>query len=144
APPAVQIHQATLWLDEATALVGGWSRGIAGDQAYNFYMANFGTHADGDTITQPFDLAEGTYHFHVLGIASANRAILDWYVDDALVLAGQDWDAASQIFNTVLSGAVTLAPSGLHVLQAIVHGHNGSSTDFYFTLTKCWFEVVIP
>src|SRR5262249_61964584 len=111
APPAVQMHQATLWLDEATALVGGWSRGIAGDQAYNFYMANFGTHADGDTITQPFDLAEGTYHFHVLGIASANRAILDWYVDDALVLAGQGWDAGWPIFYSVPSRTVTVGSS---------------------------------
>jgi hypothetical protein len=128
---------ATIWADEAEAASIAIYHDSGGN--YGFTIGTGG--ANGDSLTFSFVLAAGTYTFSVMGQTGVNRGIIDWYVDDSIVLTGQDWYNGSAIFNTIIVGSVTITTSGKHVLKATINSKNGSSSGYYMSLTKMWFRL---
>lgn len=131
---------AEMFLELATVTAGNAMEiEIDTAQAYNHdYLQN--TAADGDTYTIPFFLAAGTYTLAVLGRTSTNRGKQDLYVDNVLV-GTLDWYNAITQWNILKTiGSVAVATDGQHVLKSVVNGKNGSSTNFFLTITKFLFK----
>ena len=132
--------RATMWHDEALVIVGGGSIYSAHDSGQDYAKyARITTHANGDEFTNGFMLEAGTYTFSVLGYTDTNLGKLDWYIDDVLVVTGEDWYGSS--VNNVLKthASITVTGSGRHVLRGVTNGKNGSSSNYYIELTKYWF-----
>lgn len=142
-------NHATLWHDESTILTGGafvtFSPATAPigktDHYYNVaaYQATF---SDGDSFYQPFLLQAGTYNFGVLGLFNNVHGMLDWYLDDELIVTAQDWYFGSVVQNRIFNDVVTVPTSGAHVLKGVVNGKNPAAFAHAVSLTKYWFEGV--
>jgi hypothetical protein len=132
---------ATLWHDESVVLAGNALAHVHNtNQDYGVTVYQ-NTPANGDTFEQKVFLRPGWYTFNVLGTTDANRGIVDWYLDDVKLLAGQDWYAAAIGYNVVKASSVPFVVQygGAHTLKAVVNGKNASSTSYYLVLTKMWF-----
>jgi hypothetical protein len=128
--------QVTLWHDEATVIVGN-ALATALNAAYSYNLLVFqNTPANGDTLEWTFVLPPGSYTLTVLGTTDLNRGKLDWYIDGVLVVSGQDWYTAASGHKTYKEAAVVVGPGQLHTLRGVINGKNGSSSDYYMTLTK--------
>lgn len=135
--PAAYAIRATMWHDEATALVGAAlvAPVVNTAQPYNAYSKQ-AAGANGNTFTHSAPLQAGDYSFSVLGITGPDAGIIDWYIDDTLFLAGQDWYAAGFTFGVEKFGSFTVASDGVHVFKAVVNGKNALSSDYIIYLTK--------
>ena len=132
--------QAALFQDQARVLVGNPLLGVVNTyQAYAYYCHQDPA-ANGDSFEQNFYLAAGDYTLYVQGITGTNRGKLDWYIDDSLEIAGQDWYQSPPTYNVIKSGAVTVATDGNHTLRGTVNGKHASATDYKHVLTKLWLE----
>lgn len=131
--------RATMWHDESLVTVGNAiTRFHETSQNYGQYAAQTAA-ANGDTFTQSFLLAAGTYTLVIHGVTNTTFAKIDWYIDDTLVLSGQDW-YASLAWNVVKTQAsITVSGNGRHVLKGVVNGKNGSSSSYNIALTKIVF-----
>lgn len=132
--------RATMWHDEALITVGN-ALNVVHDANQNYGVwSDQNTPSTTDKFTQSFMLQAGTYTFSVLGITGNNYAKLDWYIDGASVVTGEDWYSGSTTYNVLKThGSIVVATDGYHTLEGRVNGHNGSSTDYYILLTKYWF-----
>ncbi|MGZ3696071.1 MAG: hypothetical protein ACXWQO_18635 [Bdellovibrionota bacterium] len=131
---------AAFFTDEVTATAGTLTTFMDTSQQYNFYRTNGAGGADGDGFQTHIFLKAGNYTLYALGIDFTNRGKIDWYVDGSLAISGQDWYAAGLAYNTIHSSALTVNTSGDHTLSAVVHGHNGASGGFAYTITKIWIK----
>lgn len=125
--------RATMWHDESLTLSGTTlSQIMATGLIYYFYCLQ-NPCANGNSFSNSFLLASGTYTFDIWGFADNNRGKIDWYVDDVLIVSGQDW--ASGSFKSVSS--ISIVGNGRHVLKGVI---NGSTTgNYYMCLTKFAF-----
>lgn len=92
--------------------------------------------ANSDSFTFGFFLRPGDYTLAIYGNTNADHGKIDWYIDDVVVVAGQDWYSASLTYNVKKTAAVSV--KGLfpwHVLKGVVNGKNASSTNYYIGLT---------
>jgi hypothetical protein len=132
--------RATLWHEESLPLTGHELEVtiVSGHQyGFDVYQHNAG---QGDSFSQSFLLRPGTYMFNVLGRIDTNRGKIDWYIDDVLVISGQDWYAGSLTYNIVKKALVTVkGPTPFHTLRGVVSDKNAVSLDYAMTLTKMWF-----
>lgn len=133
-------RRATLWHDEDTVLTGNnLVYTIDTSQAFNF-EAEQSPAADGDSFQQGFYLQEGTYTMYVLGRTRSSSGKIDWYLDDTLIVSGQDWYSSAGASNVVMSSSgISVVGSGRHILKGVVNGKNGSSSGYRITITKVWF-----
>jgi hypothetical protein len=90
---------------------------------------------NGDTFTHAFFCAAGAYTLNLLGVTMNASGKVDWYIDDVLVVAGQDWYSVGAVYNVVKTAAVAVASSGQHVLRGVVNGQNVASGGYRLYLT---------
>lgn len=95
--------------------------------------------ANGDTFRQSFILQAGTYLFEVLGYEDCDSGKIDWYIDDVLMISGQDWFNLSADF-TYKSVEVRITNSGEHILKGVVNGKNYFSLGYNIKLVKVKFK----
>lgn len=140
--PNAMPTRATMWHDSSLVTVGNAISVVnQPSQNYGTYSVQ-STAADGDTFTQSFLLAAGTYTLKVLGYTDNNRGKIDWYIDDTIVVSGQDWYSANGTLNVFKQdGSISVVGNGRHVLKGVVNGKNGSSSGYYICLTNV---VLIP
>ena len=136
---AIYPRRATMWHDESTVLSGNDLRHYLDPNAqlYNT-RTNQDPAANGDSFSNGFLLAAGNYTLSLLGSTGAVFGKVDWYVDDALQISGQDWYSAATARNVVKRAPIGVAADGWHTLKGVVNGKHASSTGFYITLTKLW------
>jgi hypothetical protein len=139
---AVYGQRADLWHEDSIVISGSPNTPeVNANQYYNMdsrqYLPN-----NGDTFTQSFMLASGTYTLSVEGTSNTTRGLIDWYIDNVKVVSLQDWYSASAGYNVVKTASVTVTGNGRHVLKGIINGHNASSVSpyYYAVLTKYWFS----
>ena len=97
--------------------------------------------ANGDVTTNGFFLRPGTYTMNVTGFTNTNRGIVDWYIDDAIAVTGQDWYASPGVDNVIKTATVQVKGlSPYHVLKSTVNGKNASSSDYYLALSLIEFK----
>ncbi len=126
--------QASWFWDEVTTTVTQ-TKTLSTSQQFAMYVDTTAANAnDGDTYRLGAFLAAGTYSLDVLGASAANCGKLDWYIDDVLVVSGQDWASGAGYNTTKTTTGITISTNGYHVLKAIVNGRNG--TDYRIALTK--------
>ena len=125
-----------MWHDESLVTVGNAiARVIDATQQYNGYGRQ-STPANGDTFTQSFVCAAGTYTLAILGHKEASSGIIDWYVDGTLFASGDDFYAAAPAANTLFSHAgLVIATGGRHQLKGVVNGKNGASASYRIDVT---------
>lgn len=133
-------RRATMWHDEATITVGNALSPEQNDSPlYNFYALQR-TSANGDTFTNSFFLASGTYTLSVLGQTASGNGTIDLYIDDVLVASGFDWYSGSTVWNVKKTATVTVIGDGYHVFKGVTNGHNGGSSGYEVVLTKYWLK----
>lgn len=134
-------EQATLWSDEFTYTTGAGAitLNVHASQIYQEFIQT-STPANGNAVSGKFFIKAGTYTLRLLTLTGSYLPIYDFYVDGSLVLAGMDCYAASDTFNVVKTGAVTIATDGQHTLEVRVNGKNASSTNYYIQFTKIWIS----
>lgn len=137
-------QRAVMWHEEVNIVSGNalgvesWSYDVNQDYIYCPLQH---PDANGDTFTQSFMIAAGTYDLYILGAGDSNNGLVDWYVDDVLIASGQDWYTAGPTYNIVKTVTdVVITGNGRHVLKGIINGKNVSSTEYYLPLSKYWFE----
>lgn len=106
------------------------------DQIFN-YQAYQNAAANGDTFTQDFTCAAGTYSFSSYGSSTTDRGRIDWYIDATKVVSLEEWYAASagDILKTTSSIAIT---AGAHTLSGVVNGKHASSSGYKIVLAAMW------
>lgn len=133
---------ATMFHPESVVIVG------AGLVSANSTLQKFDLFAfqspgsDGDSFEQSFFLKAGSYVFSVLGLGFTNRGLVDWYIDDVMIVSGQDWYASSLSYNVIKAASdISVALNGLHTLKAVINGKNPLSSGYYLYLTNYWFRL---
>jgi hypothetical protein len=102
--------------------------------------------ADGNKVEFPVFFQEtGIYRCHTIGISGNNVGIVDWRVTTpgavtTVVKSGQDRYLASEVRNIIMSFDFAVTAIGTHTIEARINGKNGSSSDYYHTISKMWFE----
>lgn len=126
--------------DSTVITGGGLTRTFVSTQRFAC-TANQNPAASTDVFEQQFVLKAGTYTFLVLGRTGNDRGIIDWLVDGATIVSGQDWYAASVADNVTKSASsITITGSGVHTLRGQINGKNASSSSYVMVLTKMWFS----
>lgn len=128
----------TFWHDESIVTAGNaitFTLSTSQQHGVLFYQ---NAPANADTFTQSFMMRAGTYTLSVIGVTANDRGKIDWYVDGAVQITGQDWYSASATYNVIKSGSITVATDGYHVLKGVINGKSGSSSSYYFSPTKFW------
>ena len=93
-----------------------------------------------DEFTNGVWLRDGTYTFYVLGAKNTTHGQVDWYLDNTLILADQDWYGALT-YNVIQSVAVVISNGLLyHTLKGVVNSKNASSSGYAMILTAFWFK----
>lgn len=138
---AIYPLRATMWHDQATVTVGGSIYNAHDSSQDHAKYVRINPANNGDTFSQSFVLAAGTYTFCVLGCQGTTSGKMDWYVDDVLIASGEDWYYNPVTQNTLFTHTgVTITGDGRHVLKGIINGKNASSSGYYANLTKYWFQ----
>ena len=133
---------ATMFHMESTVLVGGSIATTLLDLQLYRFAAYQSPANDGDSFMQHIFLKAGSYTFDILGVTASSRPIVDWYIDDVLVIDGQDWYTAATVYNALISTpGITIDQNGLHTLKAVVNGKNPSSSGYGLRLTSFWFRL---
>ena len=129
-------QRATMFFREALVTGSAHDHSVDALQPHNTRSQVSG---DGVYWTQSFMLVAGTYTFYALGVTNTDRGIIDWYIDDVLVISGQDWyNSPAQRDITKTTSSITVTGNGRHVLKGIVNGKNGSSSNYGVSLTTYW------
>jgi hypothetical protein len=132
--------RATLWADEFVSLSGAaLVTSVNTGQRYSHYVSR-AVGVDGDAMEQSFVLRAGRSLLSVLGFTTNGNGKVDWYLDGALVVAGQDWYSAVTAFNVIQTATIVVGSNGLHTLRAVVNGKHASSSSYVFPLTKLWLR----
>ncbi|MCD4687504.1 MAG: hypothetical protein K8S97_16360 [Anaerolineae bacterium] len=133
--------RAMLWHMNSIVTAGNaLARTMTTSQMFGFHHRQ-DVAADGDTFTQSFVLAPGTYTFYALGKKTYSSGKVDWSLDGSTIVTGQDWNDAST-FNIIMSVAsvqVGDTDGGRHVLQGTINGTSGGAGDYRLDLTAMWF-----
>lgn len=130
----------TLWHSLSTVIAGngltvGATTTRGGEVAYQSPSAN------GDTFTQSFLLAAGTYRMTVLGSTYSLYGKVDWYLDDVLAVSGQDWYDAGFVTDVEKTAVVTIPTDGYHVLKGAINGSTGGGHTL--ALVKIWLTQAV-
>lgn len=124
----------------STALTGGAvALGVIDAAQIHAHFARQSPAVDGDSFTQSFLLMAGTYTFRVIGRSDPDNGMIDWYLDNTLFAAGDDFYSAATTRNVTFEHTVVVATSGYHVLKGVVNGKNVLSTAFVIRLTTFSF-----
>lgn len=132
--------RAVLWREDDLITSGNaLTKATDATQRYATYSYQ-STAANGNTFTQGFWLRAGTYTFAVLGVIGGSYGKVDWYLDDVVIVSGQDWYNGSTVVNTIKSnGSIVVIGDGYHVLKGVINGKNVSSSDYLLLLTRYIF-----
>jgi hypothetical protein len=106
---------------------------------FGVYSSQAGA-ANGDSFTQSFMLKPGTYKLKILGKTSSDSGKVDWSIDGAPIVSGQDWYTASTQQNVIMVVNVEVTGEGQHVLRGTINGKNASSSGYGLYLTAMWIE----
>jgi len=129
----------SLFADEATPSGSGYvTYQDDANQAYAYYSW-YSSPAIGDSFTWPFFLAGGNYNMFVLAIAGNNRGQVEVYIDGVLQGAIFDFYTPSTEYNYYVGVNVNVIGDGPHTLELKVSGKNGSSSNYFFLITKVTF-----
>ena len=132
--------RATMWHDNSIVTTGNAITVQHDANQDDAFIAYQNAGADGDVFTNGCYLRAGTYTFYAKGHINNNYGKIDWTLDGNSVVVGQDWYAASGVYNTIKSVAsVVIATDGWHVLTGTVNGKHASSSGYYILLSKLWF-----
>lgn len=108
-------------------------------QMYNMY-SNQNTPADADSFTFGVLLAAGTYTAYFRGIKETWAGIIDWTIDGAALVTGQDWYNGTQVLNQEQTSGTFSVSAGWHVVTGTVNGKNASSSNYGIPLTDIMFK----
>jgi len=129
----------TRWIDEATVLAGSYlllQKGFTG-QTY-FSRGFIASQALNDELSFEFYLDSGTFDFKVLGNTELANGIIEWKLNDVVIVASQDW-LGGVVWNVLKTESGVVIPTpGVQVLKGKVIGTSGSV--YRIPLTKLWFE----
>jgi hypothetical protein len=136
---SVMPKRATLWHETSLVTAGNAiTSPIDCLQRYCTYSYQSAA-ADGDTFTQGFVLAAGTYTFRVLGSTYTLDAKIDWYIDNVAFATGQDWYTSTLDYNVVKTVSSVVITAGYHTLKGVVNGRNASAADYRIVITRMDF-----
>jgi len=128
----------TRWMDEAT-VISGANLWLQPNASQLFYMrVSISPPAINNEFSLSFFLDSGTYDFKVLGNIWSDEGIIEWKLNDVVIVASQDWSGANTYNVLKTESGVVIPTPGVQVLKGKVIGTNG--TDYYFRLIKLWFE----
>lgn len=130
--------RATLWHDEALVVVGTTLLTLVNASQKYYTYTQLTTPADGDSWTQGFFLAAGSYTLSFLYVQGTSGGKVDWYIDDLLVVSQLECYAAATTWNVLQTASVSVLTSGAHVLKGIVNGKHASSAGYFAQFTKMW------
>ena len=134
-------QRATMWHDESTVTNGNPLFAAYMQYENHAFTAYQEEPADGDAFTSSFVLKAGTYNFYVLGVTDSDQGKTDWYIDNVLIVTGQDWYSPTQVFNSVKTVAdVVITGDGYHLLKCVMNGKNQESSDYYNQKSKFWLK----
>lgn len=131
---------AVMWHDNAKIVSGNALTIVQdGSQQYNVWSYQ-ATPANGDIFEHYFELASGTYTMEVLGLSANSRGKIDWTIDGAAAVSGQDWYSGGLTYNVRKTASVTIATSGGHTLRGTINGKNAGSSDYQMLITRIAFR----
>jgi hypothetical protein len=90
--------------------------------------------SDAVSFTHAFYLAAGSYTMNVAGERWLANGKIDWYIDNVLVVSGQDWYQTYSELNVTQTATVTVPTSGQHTLKGVVNGQNAGSSGYQMRL----------
>lgn len=130
--------RAEMWHDTSIVTVGNGLLTYVGTSTHSYVVLAYQyVSANGDTFTQSFVLASGTYTFRVVGRIGPDHGRIDWYIDDVKVISLQDWYNATYVYDTIKSvGSIAVSGNGRHVLKGTINGKHASATAYGMLLTK--------
>lgn len=129
---------ATMWHDQSVKTVGNaFTYSMDASQKYGFVVYQNAA-ANGDTWTNGFSVAAGTYTFNILNSTDSNRGKMDFFVDNVQIGTIQDFYSAALTQNVVKTIASISVTDGYHTFKGVVNGKNASSSDYIVALTKIW------
>ena len=129
----------TLMGDELMAS-GAVTNFMAASQRYGYHTF-VTTPANGSWFTGGGMLRKGTYSIKALVVTANNQGKFDIYLDDVLVSSGNDDYSGVSTYNVLIAiGAINVTYSGYHTLKLLVNGKNGSSSNYYLSVTKVWMH----
>jgi len=131
---AVYPKRATMWHKDSLPLSGSAIGLLANTGQFTALLFRQSPSVNGDSWTNGFFLAAGSYTLHFLAAKSNGAGKLDVSVD------GTYWDTldfynASTTLNQDFSGALTVAADGWHVVEGTVNGKHASSSGYVINLT---------
>jgi hypothetical protein len=134
-------ESAALFAMDAKAVSGGTvGMSYQAGQAFTHWASGF----QGNGITREwyFPLKAGTYSFEVLGATYNGSPIVDWTLDGAALLTGQDWySGGGVVANVRKANDVTVPTDGNHTLRLTINGRNaGNTTDYDLLITRLRFR----
>ena len=117
----------------------GMATTTSSSQRFMYYAINSTANCnDGDRYMCNMILEPGTYQFILLGITNSSSGIVDLYVDGVLVGSGIDLYSASTAYNVnSIVNNVSVIGNGYHLIEWVVNGKNGSSSDYQVGITYC-------
>lgn len=130
-----------LWQHLSTiAPSGTFTWGTSASQIFQNYVSDE-SGVNGESFSQTFLLAAGSYTLSVLGATLNTSPKIDWYLDGVLVVSGQDWYSSSLTYSVIKTASVTVCGNGFHTLKAVVNGRNaGNTTGYRFICTCVWLK----
>lgn len=130
----------TMWSNEDTIVIGTTPLSTACNTSQVFAMTSYQlSPANGDTRSNKFVCAQGTYTVSVLCVTANSYGIVDFLIDDVVVSAGNDMYSAGTTYGVVKIFTVTLAAKE-HTWKTVVNGKNAAAVSpyYYCALTKVW------
>lgn len=130
-----------MWHNDSKATVGSVMVSTHDASADYGHWARQNPAADGDTFTQNFYCAAGTYTLYVLTHVSTDRGKLDWYIDNEATaqIVGMDLYGGFA-YNVFKTGTLTIKTDGWHKLRGVINGKNASSSGYMHISTAYWLR----
>jgi hypothetical protein len=120
---------------------GGGTRTISGVSGQYLGVVRPSTHANGDAFSLDFFIKAGTYTFHRLLFKASDSGKVDWTLDGASIVTGEDHYNGVNTFGVEnTTGSIVITGDGMHTLVATVNGKNGSSSSYYTNYAAVWFD----
>lgn len=134
-------QRASMFHAEATLISGGALTAAYLSTQRHTEIASQSSPSDADSFSNSFSVKAGTYTFSVLGLRGPGKGKIDWYIDDIIVIAGQDWYNPVEGINiTKTTTGIVITTDGYHKLVGTVNGKNDDSTGYLMALTKYWLK----
>jgi hypothetical protein len=134
-------YMPTIWTDEGDVISGN-ALVFYTNQNQPYCTTQYqNVPANGDTREWKFWIPESTsWTLYVLYVKQFNCGMVDFYIDGSLVSTGLDGYDPGLVWAQYASLWTGTLSEGQHTLRSVVNGKNGSSSDYYFFVTKYFFK----